>query len=189
VNNDQSAKYPSPFRAMTEGTKAQWADIAQADKAYEKDTAQRVLGLMSQLRDDRHAFAIDRLEHCLQTATRAQCDGRDEEYVVCALLHDVGAGIAPQAHGEFAAAILRPYISDANHWMLQYHTVFQSYYFEHFFGGDRNKRERFRSNPHFEYTAQFCHLYDQAAFDPAYDSLPLDTFAPMVHRLFANRKR
>jgi predicted HD phosphohydrolase len=173
---------------MTEGTQEQWAAVAEQDRVYEGDLADRMLVLLGMLKDERHAFAIDRLQHCLQTATRALRDGRDEAYVVCALLHDVGAGIAPQTHAAFAAMILRPYISDKNHWMLLHHNIFQGYYFNHFFGGDRNAREQYRDHPCFEYTAQFCHLYDQTAFDPDYDTLPLEAFEPMLRRVLSNPK-
>jgi len=177
------------FRAMTEGTKEQWAKIAEADKAYEADIPRRVLSLMTLLKDNRHAFAVGRFIHCLQTATRAHRDGRDEEYVVCALLHDIGASIAPESHGDFAAAILRPHVTEQNLWMVEHHPIFQGYYYNHFFDSDRDERERFRGHPYFEYTAGFCERYDQTAFDPQYKTLPISAFVPMVHRVFAKRRR
>jgi predicted HD phosphohydrolase len=134
-------------------------------------------------------FAVDRLQHSLQTATRAFRDGRDEEYVVCALLHDMGDILGPRNHADIAAAILKPFVSEQNHWMVEQHGIFQGYYFFHHLGLDREMREAFRGHPAFEYTAQFCHLYDQAAFDPAYDSMPLSAFEPMVHRVFSTVKR
>ena len=94
-----------------------------------------------------------------------------------------GAVMAPNKHGEYAAMILRPYVCDDNHWMVRHHNVFQRYYYSHFFGGDRDAREKYRGHACFERTAQFCHLYDQNSFDPGYDSMPLDAFAPMLHRV------
>jgi predicted HD phosphohydrolase len=137
----------------------------------------------------RHGFAVDRLEHSLQTATRAFKDGRDEEYVVCALLHDMGDILGPRNHADIAAAILKPFVSEQNHWMVEQHGIFQGYYFFHYIGLDREAREQHRGHPAFEHTAQFCHLYDQAAFDPAYESMPLSAFEPMVHRVFSTVKR
>lgn len=175
------------FRAMTEGTAAQWRRIAEADRLYARALPERMLTHLEMLADDRHGFAIDRLDHCLQTATRALEDGRDEEYAVCALLHDIGDVLAPANHAEYAALVLAPFVSEANLWMIRHHGLFQGYYFNDFFGLDRNGRERFRDHPHFDRTAEFCELYDQRAFDPAYRSLTLADCAPMLRRVLAPR--
>ena len=174
-----------PFTAMIEATPAQWQRIAEADAAYSRGVPDRVLGQLRLLRDDCHGFAIDRLEHCLQSATRAYRDGRDEEYVICALLHDIGATIAPADHAEYAALLLRPFISERNHWMLLHHGIFQGYYFFHFFGANRNLREQWHGHPWFAYTAEFCDRYDQNALDPAYQSQPLEFFEPMLRRVLS----
>jgi predicted HD phosphohydrolase len=149
----------------------------------------RVLRHLKLLGGDFGGYPVDRLEHCLQTATRAHRDGRDEEYVVCALLHDIGDQLAPANHAAHAATILKPYVSDANHWMVQHHGIFQGYYFFHHLGLDRDMREQFRGHPHFEHTARFCHLYDQVAFDPNYDSMPLEAFEPMLRRVLSRPPR
>jgi predicted HD phosphohydrolase len=141
------------------------------------------------LKGDHGGFAVDRLEHSLQTATRAHQAGQDEEYVVCALLHDIGDILMPANHAELAATILSPYISDRNLWMLEKHGIFQGYYFFHYLGLDRDMREEFRGHPDFEYTAQFCHLYDQNSFDPAFQSMPLEAFVPMMRRVMETPKR
>lgn len=132
-------------------------------------------------------FPIDRLEHSLQTATRAEEDGRDEEYILCALLHDIGDVIAPANHPVIAAAVLKPFVSEANHWMIENHDVFQGYYFWHHLGWDRNTREKFRGSEYFEYTEEFCYKYDQVAFDPDYVSAPLEHFEPLVHKILSRR--
>jgi predicted HD phosphohydrolase len=118
-------------------------------------------------------------------ATRAQRAGMDEEYVACALLHDIGDTLGAYNHPEIGAAILRPFVTEAHHWMVLNHAVFQGYYYFHHAGLDRHARERFRGSPHFDLTADFCERFDQAAFDPGYDSLPLEAFAPIVRRVFA----
>jgi predicted HD phosphohydrolase len=141
------------------------------------------------LKGDHGGFAVDRLEHSLQTATRAHRAGHDEEYVVCALIHDIGDILLPSNHAELAAVILRPYVSERNHWMLEHHGIFQGYYFFHYLGLDRDMREQFRGHPDFEYTAQFCHLYDQNSFEPGYDTMPLDAFEPMLRRVTEVPKR
>ena len=119
---------------------------------------------------------------------RGQQAGRDEEYVVCGLFHDIGDLLMPSNHAELAAVLLKPYISEQNHWMLEHHGIFQGYYFFHYIGGNRDAREQFRGHEHFEYTAQFCHLYDQNSFDPDFKSLPLEFFEPMVRRVLAQPK-
>jgi predicted HD phosphohydrolase len=109
--------------------------------------------------------------------------------VVCALIHDIGDILMPANHAELGATILAPYVSEANHWMMDKHGIFQGYYFFHYLGGDRDMREQFRGHPHFEYCAQFCHLYDQNSFDPAYESMPLEAFTPMLQRVTAAPKQ
>ena len=128
---------------------------------------------------------VDRLEHCLQTATRAFRDGADEEMVVCALLHDIGDYLAPYNHGQIAATILRPYVSPENAWMLEHHAIFQGYYVYHFMGRDRNERDKFKGHPAFERTIVFCDRWDQLSFDPNYDTMSLSDFRPMLESVFS----
>ena len=173
------------FSAMIDGTEEDYQKISAAFGDFSKTLPDRVLAHLQMLKGDFGGFAVDRLEHSLQTATRAHKDGRDEEYVVCALLHDIGDLLGTFNHAELGAAILKPFISAQNYFMLQNHGVFQGYYFFHHIGLDRDAREAFRDSEHFEYTAQFCHLYDQSSFDPEYESYPLEFFEPMVRRVMA----
>ena len=173
---------------MLEGTKEDWDIIAEHSKGFNKGLAKRVLDHLRLLDGDYGGFPVDRLTHSLQTATRAHRDGRDEEYVVCALLHDIGDTLGSYNHPDVAAAILKPFVSEKNHWMVANHGMFQGYYFFHHLGLDRDMRDQFKDHPYYEYTAQFCHLYDQSAFDPDYESEPLEFFEPMVERLFAQPK-
>ena len=176
------------FHAMTEGTQEDWMVIASQFAPFAAKGGARVLDHLRLLKGNYGGFPVDRLEHCLQTATRAHRDGRDEEYVVCALLHDIGDTLGAFNHPDIAAAILKPFVSEANHWMVAQHGIFQGYYFFHHLGMDRNVRDQFEGHPHYQYTAEFCHKYDQSAFDPSYDSMPLDAFEPMVMKLFAAPK-
>ena len=177
------------FHAMTEGSATDWMAIAAASAPFARALPNRLLEALRSLEDDTGGFAVSRLEHSLQTATRAHRDGRDEEYVVCALVHDVGDLLAPANHAEIGAVIMRPYVGEANHWMMDKHGIFQGYYFFHYLGLDRDMREQFRGHPHFEYTAQFCHLYDQSSFDPDYESMPLESFEPMLRRVVATPRQ
>jgi predicted HD phosphohydrolase len=177
------------FTAMAEGTQADWAAIVRSGMAHQGEHVDRILSHLKLLGGDYGGFNVDRLEHSLQTATRAHRAGQDEEYVVCALLHDIGDILLPASHAELGAAILKPYVSEQNHWMLEKHGIFQGYYFFHHLGLDRDMRDEWRGHPWFEYTAQFCHLYDQNSFDPAYDTMPLEAFTPMMRRVMATPRQ
>jgi predicted HD phosphohydrolase len=173
------------FTRMEHSTREDWDIITGEFMKTSKGLPDRVLAHLQLLDGDTGGFAVDRLTHSLQTATLALRDGRDEEYVVCALLHDIGDTLGTYNHPDIAAAILKPFVSEANLWMVEHHGIFQGYNFFHHVGMDRNMRDRFRGQPHFDRTAEFIELYDNPAFDPAAETLPLDEFEPMVRRLFA----
>jgi predicted HD phosphohydrolase len=177
------------FKAMAEGTRDDWMKIAAASVGFNRDLPNRVIAHLKMLEGDCGGFAIDRLQHSLQSATLAYRDKMDEEYVVCALLHDMGDILASANHAELGATVLKPYVSEENWWMLQHHGIFQGYYFFHYLGLDRNMRDQFRGHPNFERTAMFCARHDQNAFDPNYDTMPLDAFVPMVQRVMERPKR
>jgi predicted HD phosphohydrolase len=177
------------FTRMDEGTAEDWAAIMQHFGPYAGGLADRVLAHLNLLKGERGGFAVDRYEHSLQTATRALRDGADEETIVCALLHDIGDTLGSFNHADIAAAVLKPFVCEANHWMVEKHGIFQGYYFFHHLGMDRDAREQFRSHPWFERTALFCERYDGPAFDPKGEILPLEFFEPMVRRLFAAPQR
>ena len=177
------------FHAMIDGTQDDWAKIAMASFAFNRELPGRVLAHLKLLDGDCGGFAVDRLEHSLQSATLAHRDGMDEEYVVCALLHDIGDTLGSYNHAEIGATILKPFVSDENYWMLANHGIFQGYYFFHHLGLDRNMRDQFRGHPAFERTAMFCARHDQNAFDPKYDTMPLEAFVPMLERVMERPKR
>ena len=173
------------FTEMKEGTKEDWAVIGAEYRAFAKGLPDRVLEHLKLLDGDFGGFPVCRLEHSLQTATRAHRDGRGEQYVVMALLHDIGDTLGSYNHPEVGAAIIKPFVTEEIHWICQNHGAFQGYYYFHHLGMDRDVREQFRDQPHFDACAQFCEKYDQAAFDPNYDSEPLEFFEPMVRRVMA----
>ena len=177
------------FTAFTNATPEDWQKIVAANSVFAKSHVDRIVTHLNLLKGDCGGFPIDRLEHSLQTATRAFKAGMDDEYVVCALIHDIGDSLGVFNHPDIAAAILKPFVSEKNLWMVQNHGIFQGYYFWDHIGLDKNARDQFRGHPAFEYTAQFCHLYDQPAFDSAYESMPLDSFIPMMHRVMDRPKQ
>ncbi len=188
ADGEHSHEARAKFHAMVDGTQEDWMAIAQAAMPFSMELPKRVIAHLELLKGDCGGFAVDRYEHSLQTATRALRAGRDEEYVVCALLHDIGDTLGPRNHADVAAAILKPFVSEQNHWMVANHAIFQGYYFFDYLGLDKNMRDQFKGHPHFEYTAQFCHLYDQNSFDPGYDTEPLSTFVPMLEKVLTTVK-
>jgi len=175
------------FTRMDQGTREDYRLLDSCWREHHGPTplTEAVLSHLKLLAGPKLGYRIDRYQHSLQSATRALRDDADEETVVCALLHDIGDTLAPDNHSELAAALLRPYVSEQNHWVIKHHGIFQGYYFWHHVGEDRNARERYRGHPHFEACADFCERWDQTSFDPDYDTLPLEAFAPLVRRLFA----
>lgn len=171
------------FSAMDEGTEEDWKIIGGHYMPFASKVADRVLDHLRLLDGDYGGFPVDRLEHSLQTATRAHRDGRPDDYVVMALLHDIGDTLGTFNHPDVAAAILKPFVSEKLHWITEKHGIFQGYYFFHHLGQDRDMREQFRGHEHFEDCAEFCEKYDQKAFDANYDSAPLDFFEPIVKRV------
>ncbi len=173
------------FTRMEEGTQEDWTTIASHFFPFAKGLPDRILTHLKLLDGDYGGFPVDRLTHSLQTATRAHRDGRPESYVVMALLHDIGDTLGSYNHPDVGAAIVKPFVTEEEHWICAQHGAFQGYYYFHFLGADRDAREAFRGNPHFDACAEFCEKYDQAAFDPAYDTAPLDFFEPMLRRVMA----
>ena len=173
------------FKSLSTSTADDWAVICDEHRRFFAGLPDRILAHLRLLDSDYGGFPVDRLQHSLQTAELAAGDGRDEEYVVCALLHDIGDTLGSANHPDVAAAILYPYVSEANHWMIKHHGIFQGYNFFHHLGMDRNMRERYRDSPYYDYTAEFIAKYDDPAFDAARPKLDLELFAPMVRRVFA----
>ena len=177
------------FTRMEDSTREDWGVILPEAMQMARTLPDRVLAHLQLLDGDFGGFPIDRLSHCRQSATLALRDGRDEEYVVCALLHDIGDTLGSYNHPDIAAAILKPFVSEANLWMVQHHGIFQGHNFFHHIGLDRDLREQFRGHPHFERTAEFIERYDNPAFDPNAEMLPLSEFEPLLRRVMAAPKQ
>ena len=183
------AERRAKFTQMKDGDADDYSIIAASNAKDYDHLADKVIAHLKMLQNDYGGFQIDRLTHSLQTATRAYRDGKDDEYVVCALIHDIGDNLAPANHAEFAATILKPFVSEENYWIVKHHGIFQGYYFFEFLGLDKNMRDNFIDNPYYESCREFCEKYDQNSFDPDYDTLDLEFFLPMVKELFKKPKR
>ena len=173
---------------MDNGTKEDYDLINIHDSKNERSLAKRVIEWLK-IMDGDSPYQISRLQHCLQTATRAEQDGADTETITCALLHDIGDTLAPANHADFAATMLEPFISEKNYWILKHHGIFQGYYFFDFLGLDKNMRDKFKGNPHWKDCAEFCAKYDQNSFDPEYDTEPIETFIPMLRNVLSQTKK
>lgn len=182
---DDTKPLRAAFTSIEHSTETDWKIIVSQFVPYAQALPDRVIAHLRLLDGDYGGFPVDRLTHCLQTATLAHRDGRDDEYVVCALLHDIGDTLGSYNHPDIAAAILKPFVTEANHWMVAHHGIFQGYYFFHHLGMDRDMRDTFRGHPHYGRTEEFCARYDGPAFDASYDTFPLAFFEPLLRRVFA----
>jgi predicted HD phosphohydrolase len=175
------------FIEMKNGTKEDYLFLDKHEKDFASKTADRIIKYISGLTETLEGYQVSRLEHSLQSATRAYNNKENEEMIVATLLHDIGDDLAPMNHSEYAAAILKPYVSERTHWIIEKHGEFQTYYYAHHLGGDKNKREKYKDHEYYQDTIDFCEKYDQNSFDPNYKSLPLKFFEPMVKKIFSRK--
>ena len=174
------------FTRMDESTAEQWAVIGKETFEHQGRVADRTLEMLRSLDEITDGFAVDQLTHSLQTATRAERAGADPEMVFASLLHDVGKAVSVPNHPEIAAAIIKPYVREDVYQVIRVHQDFQGRHYYQHFGGDPNARDKYLGASWFDLAAQFADDWDQVAFDPAYDTLPLDHFVPLVRKQMAN---
>ena len=175
------------FTHMKDGSKEDYLLLDKHEKKYIEGTAERLLKFMSGLNSTLEGYKISRLEHSLQTATRALNDRAGDEMIVAALFHDIGDELAPLNHSEYAAAVLKPYVSEKTRWIVEKHGEFQMYYYAHHLGGNRNQRDKYRGHKYYQETIDFCEKWDQMSFDPNFKSLPLKEFEPFVKKIFGRK--
>ena len=174
------------FTQMKDGTKEEYLMLHELEKPFLAGTADRLLREMAKQGEETlSGYRITRLEHALQAATRARRDRADIDWVVAALLHDIGDGLAPQNHDRFAAEILRPFLREEVTWVVEHHGIFQMHYYAHHYGWDRELREKYRQSPYYQSCVDFCERWDQSSFDPDYPIDPLESFADEVREVFA----
>ena len=173
------------FTEMKNGTKDDYLLLDKHEKKFIESTADRTIKYMSGLTKTLEGYKVNRLEHSLQTATRALNDKANDEMIVAALLHDIGDELAPLNHSEYAAAVLKPYVSEKTHWIVEKHGEFQMYYYAHHLGGNKNQREKYKGHKYYKDTVDFCENWDQKSFDPNYKYLSLKYFEPYVKKIFS----
>ena len=173
------------FTAMKDGDKEDYDFLTAHEVAHTRGTADRLLKALVELDEGLSGYRISRLGHSLQAATRAERDGADTDWIVGALLHDIGDIYAPYNHDEYAAAILRPFVREQVAWVVEKHGDFQLVYYGQHVGADPEKRQAHAGHPYFDDCATFCERWDQSSFDPGYDTRPLAHFADRVREVFA----
>ena len=172
------------FTRMDEGTEADYSLLNELEREYVSTLPDRLLNALNELTSSLDGYKINRLQHSLQTATRAENAGADIELVVAALVHDLGDDLAPENHSQMAAAIIRPYVREEVTWIIEHHGVFQMFYYGEASGVNKDERERWRGHKWFDSCERFCRDWDQMAFDPDYVSQPLSHFEPMLREVF-----
>lgn len=172
------------FTRMQDGTADEYAFLEKHEAAYAKLLPQRIESQLQKLEGSLGGYQISRLEHSLQSATRAHRDNRPLDYIVAALVHDIGDELAPHSHSELAAAILRPFVCEQLYWIVKTHGVFQMFYYGEQTGINKHARELYRGHEWFEDAVEFCEKYDENCFDPDYNSESLAFFRPMIQEVF-----
>ena len=173
------------FRQMKDGTEAEYLFLHRLERDYIARLPERILNALRALDEGLSGYRVTRLEHSLQTATRAEADGADEEMIAGALIHDLGDSLAPENHSNYAAEIIRPYVRAEVTWVVEHHGVFQKLYYARYFGEDPELRAAYRDHPYYESCVRFCERWDQSAFDPDYPTRSLEHFEPLVRRIFS----
>jgi predicted HD phosphohydrolase len=174
------------FTRMDESTAEEWAVIGKETFEHQERVAESVLEMLRSLESITDGFAVDQLTHSLQTATLAERAGADDEMVVASLCHDIGKAVSVPNHPRIAAEILKPYVRPEVYDVIRAHQDFQGRHYYHHFGGDPDAREQYRGEPWFDLAAQFADEWDQIAFDPDYDTLPLEHFEARVRAVFGS---
>ena len=174
---------------MKQGSKEDYELLSKFEKEYANKLPDRIIEALLNLGDSMEGYQVSRLEHSLQSATRAERDGADEEMIVATLLHDIGDSLAPFNHSQLVASILRPYVSEKVYWIMLHHGLFQEYYYAHHMGRDRKARDKFKGHQYYQDAVDFCEKWDQKSFDPEYDSFTLEHFEPMVRSIFSKEPK
>ncbi len=176
------------FTAMKDGTRQDYEFLREQEHQFVSMTPQRIMReLAAQAEDTIGGYKITRLEHGLQSASRAEREGADVDWIVATLVHDIGDGLAPQNHDRMAAEIVRPFVREEVTWVVEHHGVFQMVYYAHHYGWDQFEREKYKENPYYQSCVDFCERWDQSSFDPDYPSFDLDHFEPMVAEVFSRK--
>ena len=176
------------FTEMKDGDKEDYLLLKELEKSYVSMTSDRIIEeLKRQGTISLEGYQITRLEHGLQSGTRAFRDGAEIDWIIGALLHDIGDGLAPQNHDRMSAEVIRPFVREEVSWVVEHHGIFQMIYYAHHYGWDKDARDRYKDHPCFDMCSKFCERWDQKSFDPDYPSKTIEYFEPMVEEVFARK--
>ena len=170
---------------MKAGTVEDFEIIAANDKQTAKELPDRLIAHLQEMAKDDGAYKISRLDHVLQCATRAHHDNADDDWIIAALLHDLGDVLAPFTHGQVAGEILKPFVREEVAWVVSHHGIFQMYYNTSLTKVQRYSRDQFKEHPYYQLAIDFCENWDQCSFDPGYDTENLEFFVPIIKRVIA----
>ena len=186
MNTETIDSFPNGvnFTQMKDGTRAEYQYLDELGHQYLKALPDRLIAALRRLDDGLAGYQVSRLEHSLQSATRAQADGADIEMIVGLLVHDLGDELSPENHSQLAAAIVRPYVRAEVTWVIEMHGLFQMVYYGEHLGLQTNGRDEYRDHPWYQSCVDFCERWDQASFDPAYPTKPLEHFEPLLREVF-----
>ena len=174
------------FTEMKDGDKEDYLLLKELEKSYISMTSDRIIEeLKRQGTISLEGYQITRLEHGLQSGTRAFRDGADIDWIIGSLLHDIGDGLAPQNHDRMSAEVIRPFVREEVSWVVEHHGIFQMIYYAHHYGWDKNARDKYKDNIYFQTCADFCERWDQKSFDPEYKNKDLDFFKPLIKEVFS----
>jgi len=144
---------------------------------------ENVLAALMSLSDVCDGGAISELEHALQSATRAERHGADDELILAALCHDIGKVFGDAGHGQISAEILKPHVRADVVAVVRFHGAFTARHWDASIKGESDPRTEYRDEPWYPLAVTFVDEWDMESFDPEYSREDLDLFAPLVRRL------
>lgn len=190
MTNQQTVDFDGPIGPSMSEFSAEY--MTYVESHLDEDlthVADRILALLRSMESLTQGFAISQLQHCLQTATRAERGGADLDMIVASLCHDIGKTISNANHPAIAAEMIRPWVSPDAYWVVKVHQDFQGLHYYARMGLDPMMRRKHEGHPAYDLAAQFADDWDQTAFDANYDTLPLEHFEPMVREVFGRPPR
>ncbi len=190
MTNQQTVDFDGPIGPSMSEFSAEY--MTYVESHLDEDlthVADRILALLRSMQSLTQGFAIDQLQHSLQTATRAERGGADLDMIVASLCHDIGKTISNANHPAIAAEMIRPWVSPEAYWVVKVHQDFQGLHYYARMGLDPMMRSKHQGHPAYDLAAKFADDWDQTAFDPHYDTLPLEHFEPLVRQVFGRPPR
>jgi len=173
------------FTRMDQSTEQEWQHISEQHMPYIFEMPKRIMAMLNQTKDLTLGFSTDQLHHALQTATMARRAGAEDEMILISLIHDIGKVISVPNHGQIAAEMIKPYVSEDAYHIIRTHQDFQGEHYYHYMGKPQDLRNQYKDETWYAKAKEFTDEWDQAAFDPAYKVDSLESFEPLINKFFA----